>query len=47
MCDNSESVHLSLNGSTECEILTAKTIDFNVTYLQEDGEHAVMNKINI
>jgi hypothetical protein len=41
MVDNSESVHLSLNGSTECHILSAKTIDFNVTYLQPDGEPAV------
>jgi hypothetical protein len=40
MVDNSESVHLAFNGDRECEILSAKTMDFNITYLHSDGEHA-------
>lgn len=33
MVDNSESIHLTMSEHKECDIYSAKTIDFNITYL--------------
>lgn len=41
MVNNSESVHMTFNSSRQCEIVSSKSMDLNITYQQEDGEFAV------
>ena len=32
MVDNSESIHLTFAGNKDCEILSTKTMEFNINY---------------
>ena len=41
MINTSESVHMAFNADKQCEIISSKTMDLNITYLQEDGDYAV------
>ncbi|CAK60697.1 unnamed protein product (macronuclear) [Paramecium tetraurelia] len=40
MINNSESVFMAFNADKQCEIISSKTMDLNITYLQEDGDYA-------